>query len=161
MSDTTDDDLARLKRPGKRGRLPPPITETHTGIITDKPARARAAPPLQAPPESEPAVPKWIDGRTLRATGRTYQFSTRVSEAYNIKVRAVAAEQGLMLTEVLEESLAALTALIAAVKLEPEPTTPGRLLNRLLDDRKAALEAEKTKAPAPAKAKRKPNLEPT
>ena len=48
-----------------------------------------------------------IDGRSLRRTGRTVQFATRVSEEWDDKLRRIAQRDGLKLVEVLERALEA------------------------------------------------------
>ena len=45
------------------------------------------------------------DGRTLRATGRTIQFSTRVSPDFDKRFRAIAKRERLLLAELLERAL--------------------------------------------------------
>ena len=46
-----------------------------------------------------------IDGRTLRKTGRTVQFATRVSEDFDDRLRHIAQRDGIKLVEVLERAL--------------------------------------------------------
>ena len=46
-----------------------------------------------------------LDGRSLRKTGRTLQFATRVSWEFDDKLRRIAQRDGLKLVEVLEKSL--------------------------------------------------------
>jgi hypothetical protein len=46
-----------------------------------------------------------IDKRTLRKTGRTEQFATRVSKEWLIKVKEIATQENLKNVEVLEKSL--------------------------------------------------------
>jgi hypothetical protein len=46
-----------------------------------------------------------IDGRTLRRSGRTVQFATRVSPEFDERVRRIAMRDGLLLVEVLEKAL--------------------------------------------------------
>ena len=46
-----------------------------------------------------------VDKRTLRKTGRTEQFATRVSKEWLEKVKAIAEKEGLKLVEVLERAL--------------------------------------------------------
>jgi hypothetical protein len=54
-----------------------------------------------------PQVKARRDGRTLRRTGRTVTFATRVSPEFDERIRDIAEEKGLMLVEVLEQALAA------------------------------------------------------
>lgn len=46
-----------------------------------------------------------IDGRTLRKTGRTVQFATRVSLDFDDRLRRIAQREGIKLVEVLEHAL--------------------------------------------------------
>lgn len=57
-----------------------------------------------------PTVPSdfRIDGRTLRRSGRTVQFATRVSPEFDERIRQIARREGLLLVEVLERALDAL-----------------------------------------------------
>jgi hypothetical protein len=68
------------------------------------PVASRIAQPRNAPltpPESR------VDRRTLRRTGRTVQFATRVSPEFYDRVRQIARYHGLLLVEVLERALEA------------------------------------------------------
>lgn len=60
-----------------------------------------------APPGNQPAAPgaSRIDGRTLRRSGRTVQFATRVSPAFDARIRRIAQRDGMLLVEVLEQAL--------------------------------------------------------
>lgn len=63
--------------------------------------------PASAPaPSMTPLQPR-IDGRTLRRSGRTVQFATRVSPEFDDRVRQLAMRDGLLLVEVLERALEA------------------------------------------------------
>jgi hypothetical protein len=81
-------DFKKLRR-----NLPPP------------PSEAEAPENLKAP-ESVP-----VDGRSLRATGRTKQLATRVTEEFHDELRVYAATHRMKLVEVLERSFAALKEL--------------------------------------------------
>src|SRR6478609_8576293 len=48
-----------------------------------------------------------IDARSLRRSGRTVHFATKVTPEFDNRVRQIAAETGKMLTEILEEALQA------------------------------------------------------
>jgi hypothetical protein len=48
-----------------------------------------------------------MDGRSLRRTGRTLQFATRVTEDFDERLHKIAERDGLLLVEVLEQGLAA------------------------------------------------------
>jgi hypothetical protein len=45
------------------------------------------------------------DGRSARRTSRTVQFATRVSPAFDERLRDIADRDGLLLVEVLERAL--------------------------------------------------------
>jgi len=44
-------------------------------------------------------------GRTMRRSGRTVQFATRVSPEFDDRVRQIALRDGMLLVEVLENAL--------------------------------------------------------
>jgi hypothetical protein len=67
------------------------------------PPTADEAPSNLATPEVAP-----IDGRSLRATGRTKQLSTRVREEFHDELKMYAARHRLKLVEVLEQGHEAL-----------------------------------------------------
>lgn len=48
-----------------------------------------------------------VDGRTLRKTGRTEQFATRVSPEFHNRLKEIAKRDSLMLVEVLERAVEA------------------------------------------------------
>jgi hypothetical protein len=54
-----------------------------------------------AQPEHAPAV----DGRALRATGRTEQLATRVRPEFHRRVKIIAARDGLKIAELLEQAI--------------------------------------------------------
>ncbi len=56
-------------------------------------------------PQSDIINYERIDGRSLRRTGRTVQFNTRVTPAFDMKLREIAQKEGITLAEVLEKSL--------------------------------------------------------
>ena len=63
-----------------------------------------------AKPSVKTARKRRIDGRTLRRTGRTVPFATRVSETFDDQFREIAERDGLKFTELLELSLQAYEA---------------------------------------------------
>jgi hypothetical protein len=89
-------DLSKLKR-----RLPPPPTEEEASTTLQEPETA----PAPAPPPK--ASTKKIDGRTLRKTGRTVQFATRVNEDFDRRFRQIAKRDGVLFAQLLELSLEA------------------------------------------------------
>lgn len=79
-------DAEKLKR---KNNLPPPpsIEETSNNI------------------HPHPNNYERIDGRSLRRTGRTLQFNTRVTPEFDMKLREIAQREGLTLAEVLERAV--------------------------------------------------------
>lgn len=69
--------------------------------------RGDLAEPETAPARREVASPatRPVDGRTLRRTGRTEQFATRVHPDFRHELAAVARATGKRYNEILEESL--------------------------------------------------------
>lgn len=55
-----------------------------------------------------PQEPARIDGRSLRRTGRTIGFSTKVSPDFENRLKLYAAKHKLLIVEVLERALDAL-----------------------------------------------------
>lgn len=84
--------MANFSKP-HRTKLPPPPTAQEA---TDN---------LQAP---EHAPIRSVDGRSLRATGRTLQLSTRVTEKFHQELKLYAVQHKLKLNELLELSFEAL-----------------------------------------------------
>jgi hypothetical protein len=117
-------DLSKLKRRNTLG-APPPLEEASQNlsapeiapIVTPDATRPRAAvTPLRKPhgagkwQEKGTLGPTRLDGRSLRKSGRTLQFATRVSWEFDDKLREIAQRDGLKLVEVLERGLDAYEA---------------------------------------------------
>jgi hypothetical protein len=112
-------DLSKLKRRSWLG-APPAPDEASANLSA--PEVAPAAPSEQA--STQAPLPKVqgrvasdrkserrrIDGRSLRKTGRTLQFATRVTEEFDELLHKIAERDGLKLVEVLENSVAAYEA---------------------------------------------------
>lgn len=99
-------DASRLKR---RLPEPPPPDEGATGIEQLTPAPPESATP--APPPmvaSPPAAPRRLDGRSLRATGRTVQLNVKITDATKEAVLRLAQARGLLVSEVIEQAVALL-----------------------------------------------------
>jgi hypothetical protein len=94
-------DLSKLKRRNTLGD-PPPIEEASQNLQTSE-TSAAVIQPAVLPHEGHPR----IDGRSLRKTGRTVQFATKVSLEFDDKLRRIAQRDGLLLVEVLERALEA------------------------------------------------------
>jgi hypothetical protein len=115
-------DLSKLKRRSTLG-MPPPPDEASTNLTA--PEVAPAAPPKPAPTAltelslssaTQPSATerkigrRRVDGRSLRRTGRTLQFATRITEEFDELLHKIAQRDGLKLVEVLENSVAAYEA---------------------------------------------------
>ena len=88
-------DVSKLKqKPARRLGPPPAVNEASENLSA--PEVAPVAPAPVAAPQA-----------TLRRTGRTVTFATRVSPEFDERIRDIAEEKGLMLVEVLEQALAA------------------------------------------------------
>jgi hypothetical protein len=115
-------DASRLKGVRRQGLgVPPPLEEARTDLALPPEPPVPAARPDAPVPESraehpigervrqgaaaEPPRAGRIDGRTLRRSGRTVQFATRVSPEFDERVRRIALRDGLLLVEVLERAL--------------------------------------------------------
>lgn len=69
------------------------------GETADLPGNRRATPSANR-----------VDGRTLRRSGRTVQFATRVSPEFDERIRQIAKRERKLLVEVLEQALEAYEA---------------------------------------------------
>jgi hypothetical protein len=102
-------DISKLKRVRGLGE-PPPIEEARPDLspqeMPNPPAAAVPAPMAEAPIGAAPH-PARIDGRSLRRSGRTMHFATKVTPEYDTRIREIAEQTGKLMTEILEESLAA------------------------------------------------------
>ena len=89
--------MPKLTKPRKKSRFgekPPSDADTH-GVL--------AAPEIAVSPP--PAEPIQVDGRTLRATGRTTQFATRVHPEWKLRLHKLSQRTNLMYVEILERAL--------------------------------------------------------
>jgi hypothetical protein len=93
-------DASKLKR--SLG-APPAPDEARTDLV---PEPAAAGEPTPRPVAGTGPTQR-IDARSLRRSGRTVHFATKVTPAFDNRVRQIAAETGKMLTEILEEALQA------------------------------------------------------
>src|SRR5271166_2409113 len=99
-------DASKLKSLRGLG-APPSPDEARDDLVPPPPPQ----PPIpQAAPRQSPAPitpgPR-IDARSLRRSGRTVHFATKVTPEFDARVRQIAADTGKMLTEILEEALVA------------------------------------------------------
>ncbi len=93
-------DVSKLKR---RLPTPPPPDEGSAGI--ERHSDLPVAEPAAAPAAVEPPV---LDGRSLRATGRTLQLNIKVSSATKATILRLAKERDLLVAEVIEQAVEAL-----------------------------------------------------
>lgn len=96
-------DVSKLKqKPARRLGPPPAVDEASENLSAPEVAPAPVA--VAAP---QTTAPRRRDGRSMRRTGRTVTFATRVSQEFDDRIRDIAEEKGLMLVEVLERALEA------------------------------------------------------
>ena len=93
-------DASKLKR--SLG-APPAPDEARTDLVPEPAAAGESTPR----PATGTGPTQRIDARSLRRSGRTVHFATKVTPAFDNRVRQIAAETGKMLTEILEEALQA------------------------------------------------------
>jgi hypothetical protein len=91
-------DLSKLAK--RRLGAPPPLEQA-----SDNLAAPEVAPAAPAPAEQPEKRRTRDDARSLRKTGRTVQFATRVSEQFDARFRKVAKRDALLLTQLLEKAL--------------------------------------------------------
>src|SRR5215471_12189942 len=106
-------DITKLKRRNTLGAPPSPDEASRNLAAPETaPPHLRAVPTATASPSVPQVVRGYerIDGRTLRKTGRTVQFATRVSMEFDDRLRRLAQHDGLKLCEVLERALEAYEA---------------------------------------------------
>jgi len=101
-------DVAKLKKTNRLGP-PPSVAEASTNLTA--PEVAPVAPAI-APAQAAPVANDYHrrDGRSARKTNRTLPLALRVTQAFDEKLRDVAARDGLLLVEVLERALDAYEA---------------------------------------------------
>src|SRR4051812_50221393 len=81
--------------------------------LKKKVARRYGQPPSEATdnmapspdPELEQPVPQRIDGRSLRRTGRTVGFSTKVTEDWDYRLKRYAARNNVLIVVALEQEI--------------------------------------------------------
>ena len=110
-------DASKLKGLRRSGLgAPPPQDEARIDLAPEPPraapANTRSSTAAQPPRRTEAAAPQpgRMDGRTMRRSGRTVQFATRVSPDFDERIRQIAMREGLLLVEVLERALEAYEA---------------------------------------------------
>ena len=108
-------DASKLKRLG----VPPPVDEARTDLVPELESQTESSSPKESrvsvfssPHDMgvEPQQFERIDGRSLRRTGRTVPFSTRVSDELDIRIRRIAAKHKLKIVEIIEQGIDLLEA---------------------------------------------------
>jgi hypothetical protein len=89
--------LEKLKNKNRLG-IPPSKEEASDNLTAPEVA------PVADSGEDQLSYTK-VDGRTLRKTGRTIQFATRVSKDFDLRLRQIAQKENLLLVQVLEKAL--------------------------------------------------------
>ena len=103
-------DASKLKGLRRSGLgSPPPQDEARIDLALPITRSAAASPPLRRTEAAAPQ-PSRMDGRTMRRSGRTVQFATRVSPEFDERIRQIAMRERLLLVEVLEHALDAYEA---------------------------------------------------
>lgn len=103
-------DVSKLKRKGLGA--PPPPNDYAKSLAAPEIAPAETVLPTVNPgsgpvdAEIKPYVRR--DGRSARKTNRTLAFATRVTPEFDETIRTIAEEDGLYLSEVLEQAVEAL-----------------------------------------------------
>ena len=113
-------DASKLKQLRRSGLgSPPPVEEARADLEPEQERTGDNGRPetAQRRPMGEEhsliarhAMASRIDGRTLRRSGRTVQFATRVSPEFDERIREIARREGMLLVEVLEQALKAYEA---------------------------------------------------
>lgn len=110
-------DMSKLKAMsgiGRRSNLgaPPALEEATDNLNAPEVAPARSVPVAMSTQSKSTREPLEVvaptprrDGRSMRRSGRTIQFATRVSPEFDNKLRDVAEAEGFMLVEILERAL--------------------------------------------------------
>ena len=109
-------DASKLKGLRRSGLGAPPPRDEARIDLAPEPSRAvlpssrsaTASPPRRT--EAAAPQPGRMDGRTMRRSGRTVQFATRVSPEFDERIRQIAMQEELLLVEVLERALDAYEA---------------------------------------------------
>lgn len=89
--------LSKPKRKTRFGEPPPQHADTKGNLSA----------PEVAPAPEQRTVSLHVDGRTLRVTGRTTQFATRVHPEWKLKLHQISQRTRLMYVEILERALEA------------------------------------------------------
>jgi hypothetical protein len=97
----SNDEFAELRKKTAAKRFGQPPTESTANMVPEQ-QEPLVDPALEIP------VPQRIDGRSLRRTGRTIGFSTKVTEDWDYRLKTYAGRHNLLIVQVLEKALDAL-----------------------------------------------------
>jgi len=99
-------DFKSIRRQRTLG-APPPLEEASLNLDAPEvaPLSSPAATPTMRGEGSTSSARRAPDGRTLRRSGRTLQFATRVSPEFDARLRHIAERDDLLLVEVMEKAL--------------------------------------------------------
>ena len=101
--------MANFKTLRRRRTLgaPPPPEEASLNLRASElaPPSSSAAISARGGEEHPTAARRAPDGRSLRRSGRTLQFATRVSPEFDARLRRLAERDRLLLVEVMEKAL--------------------------------------------------------
>ncbi|MGA7619995.1 hypothetical protein [Candidatus Binatus sp.] len=99
-------DFKNIRRQRTLGMPPPP---EEASLNLDAPEVAPFSPPVSTPIRRGEGVATGAhrspDGRSLRRSGRTLQFATRVSPEFDARLRHIAERDNLLLVEIMEKAL--------------------------------------------------------
>src|ERR1700683_416198 len=99
-------DFKSIRRRRTLGAPPPP---EEASLNLDAPEVAPFSSPAPTPTRrdegSTTSARRVPDGRSLRRSGRTLQFATRVSPEFDTRLRHIAERDSLLLVEVMEKAL--------------------------------------------------------
>ncbi len=105
-------DASKLKGLRRSGLgAPPSQDEARTDLSPEPPrtvhsaSESAAATQQSRRTDAAPIQASRMDGRTMRRSGRTVQFATRVSPEFDERIRQIAMRDGMLLVEVLERAL--------------------------------------------------------
>lgn len=98
-------DISKLKKISSRRLGPPPSIDEASKNLS-APETAPSSVVIESSSQTALAARR-RDGRSMRRTGRTVNFATRVSQEFDERIREIAEQKGLMLVEVMEHALAA------------------------------------------------------
>jgi hypothetical protein len=99
-------DFKSIRRQRTLG-APPPLEEASPNLNAPEvaPIASAAIMPTRRGEGAPSSAHRTPDGRSLRRSGRTLQFATRVSPEFDAKLRRIAERDRLLLVEVMERAV--------------------------------------------------------